>query len=98
MTRKRSDPGAIGRAVRRAVRSVIEFLRRLVWAARHVRTGGQSTRTAAVRRAAQTQRCSACRQPIPTSGDWRDHLEEAHPEWVDQPADHDDPQGRDDND
>lgn len=54
---------------------VVEFIRRLVDAFRHVRSGGKTTRRAAVRRAtAPPRRCAECRQPVPHSDDWRDHL------------------------
>lgn len=70
-------------ALRRFLRSVVEGLRRLVVAIRHVRTGGASTRTQARTRAqAPPRRCSACRQPIPHSDDWRDHIKTDHPEWA----------------
>jgi sugar (pentulose or hexulose) kinase len=82
MSRKRSGPGAVWQMVRRVIRSVLAGLRRLVQAVRHVGTGGQTTRTAAVRRAARPVRCSACHQPIPQSDDWRDHLATNHPEWT----------------
>lgn len=69
--------------VRRVLRSLVEFLRRLFAAIQHVRTGGRTTRRRAVRRAsAPLRRCSACHQPVPHSEDWRDHLEERHPEWA----------------
>jgi hypothetical protein len=67
---------------------VIEFFRRLIEAFRHVRTGGASTRVAATRRARRAPgRCSTCHQPIQHSQDWRDHLDQQHPEWVERPTD-----------
>lgn len=55
--------------------SAIAFLVRLFEAFRHVRTGGRTTRTKAVRKtAAPPPRCPTCRQPIPRSADWRDHI------------------------
>jgi hypothetical protein len=68
--------------IARIFRGIGEFLRRLVSAIRHVRTGGASTQRRAQKRASRPGMCSACRQPIPQSDDWRDHLEEAHPEWA----------------
>lgn len=54
----------------------LQFIRRLIEAVRHVRSGGQSTRTAAVRRSARpVRRCESCRQQVPHSTDWRDHLD-----------------------
>lgn len=53
----------------------IQWVQRLVEAFRHVRSGGQTTRTRAVRRAARPpRRCTECHQPVPHSADWRDHL------------------------
>lgn len=73
----------VGPVLARIVRSVIEFLRRLFSAIRHVRTGGASTRTRARSRArAPMRRCSACHQPVPQSEDWRDHIATDHPEWA----------------
>lgn len=55
--------------------TVIEFIRRLIEAVQHIRTGGRTTRTRAVRRAsAPPRRCAECHQPVPHSDDWRDHL------------------------
>lgn len=63
------------RLLKAFLRSIGEFLRRLFAAIRHVRTGGQSTRTAARRRAARPPRlCHECHQPIEHSDDWREHL------------------------
>lgn len=68
--------------LRKMFRHVVEFVRRLVAAIRHVRSGGQTTvRRAHRRAAAPARRCSACHQPIEHSQDWRDHLDEQHPEW-----------------
>lgn len=54
---------------------VIEFLRRLIEAWRHVRSGGRTTRTTATKRAtAPPRRCTECRQIVPRSTDWRDHI------------------------
>lgn len=51
------------------------FLQRLFEAFRHVRTGGATTRQTAVRRATRpARRCDTCRQPVPHSDDWRDHI------------------------
>lgn len=51
------------------------FVQRLLEAFRHVRTGGATTRRTAVRRAARpARRCTECRQPVPHSDDWRDHI------------------------
>jgi len=53
----------------------IEWLRKLIEAWRHVRTGGATTRRTAVRRAARpARRCTECHQPVPHSDDWRDHI------------------------
>lgn len=58
---------------------LIEFIRRFVAAVQHVRTGGQTTRRRAVRRAVRPPRlCPECRQPVPHSPDWRDHLDHQH--------------------
>lgn len=55
---------------------LIEFLRGLVRAFRHVQTGGRTTRTRArVRAARPDRRCGECRQPVPHSHDYRDHLD-----------------------
>ena len=44
-------------------------------AIRHVATGGATTRRRAMKRATSPPaRCPTCRQPIPHSGDWRDHV------------------------
>lgn len=57
------------------IHRIVEFIRRLVAAVRHVRTGGASTRTAARKRADRPPRvCRECHQPIEQSRDWRDHL------------------------
>ena len=65
MTGKRPGPGW----------HIVEFLRRFVESVRHVRTGGQSTRARAARRASRPPRqCPECHQPIPHSPDWRDHI------------------------
>lgn len=56
--------------------ALIQFIRRLVDAVQHVRTGGRTTRARAVRRAtAPPYRCTECRQPVLHSPDWRDHLD-----------------------
>lgn len=61
--------------MRQPVHQTIEFIRSLVRAIRHVRTGGQSTVQTARRRAAQpARRCSQCHQPVRHSADYRDHL------------------------
>lgn len=53
----------------------IEFIRRIVEAVRHVRTGGRSTRARArARAAAPPRRCGCCGQPVQHSPDYRDHL------------------------
>lgn len=55
---------------------ILEFLRKLFDAFRHVRTGGQTTRTRARRRAARPpRRCETCHQPVHHSADYRDHLD-----------------------
>ncbi|MDN5929503.1 MAG: hypothetical protein L0I24_00295 [Pseudonocardia sp.] len=57
------------------IQRIVEFFRRLFTAIQHVRTGGQTTRRRAVRRATRPpQRCTECRQEVPHSSDWRDHL------------------------
>ncbi len=54
---------------------VIAWIERVLDAFRHVRSGGRTTRRRAVRKAAAPpRRCSECRQPVPHSSDWRDHL------------------------
>lgn len=54
---------------------IVEFIRRLLDAVRHVRTGGKTTRVRAQRKAsAPSARCASCHQPVPHSDDWRDHL------------------------
>lgn len=55
--------------------AIVEFLRKLAAAVNHVRTGGKTTRTRArTRAAAPPAKCPRCRQPVPHSPDWRDHL------------------------
>lgn len=55
--------------------AVIEFIRRLIEAIQHVRTGGRTTRSRARSRAARPPRpCPTCHQPVTHSDDWRDHL------------------------
>lgn len=57
------------------IQRIVEFISRLIDAFRHVRTGGRTTRTRAVRRAsAPPRRCPECRQAVQHSPDWRDHL------------------------
>lgn len=52
------------------------FFRRIYLAFQHVRTGGQSTKTRARRRAAAPpMKCPTCHQPIKHSDDYRDHIE-----------------------
>lgn len=54
---------------------IVRWVRRLVAAFRHVRSGGQTTRTSARREADRPPRvCRECHQPIEHSRDWRDHL------------------------
>ncbi len=54
---------------------LIEFFRNLLDAIRHVRTGGQATRTRATRHAARpARRCGECGQKVQHSPDWRDHV------------------------
>lgn len=54
----------------------VMFIRRLIDAFRHVRTGGKTTRRRATARAIRpAERCPACRQPVPHSPHWEDHLE-----------------------
>jgi hypothetical protein len=54
---------------------LINLLRRLIASFRHVRSGGASTRRKAARRAALPPRkCPTCRQPVPHSHDYRDHV------------------------
>ena len=51
------------------------FIRRLIDAIRHVRTGGRTTVTRARARAAAPPRpCRCCGQAVHHSADWRDHL------------------------
>ena len=58
---------------------LILFIRRLIDAFRHVKTGGKSTeRRARARAAAPPQRCPECGQEVLHSPDWRDHLEKTH--------------------
>jgi hypothetical protein len=60
---------------RRSTYSLVALIARWIEAYRHVRSGGRTTRTAAVRKAtAPPRRCPTCRQPMPHSADWRDHL------------------------
>lgn len=55
---------------------LVMFLQRLIEAFRHVRSGGRTTRRRArARAAAPPPRCRACKQPVPHSADWRDHLD-----------------------
>lgn len=57
---------------------IIEFIRRLVEAIQHVRSGGRTTRSRARFRAAAPPRpCPTCHQPMKHSDDWRDHLDHA---------------------
>lgn len=61
------------------------FIRRLVDAVRHVRSGGRTTRTRArARAAAPPRKCPECRQPVEHSPDYRDHLHDDVPEWRDR--------------
>lgn len=57
------------------IHRIVEFVKRLVAAIKHVRTGGATTRTAARRRAARPPTvCRTCHRPLEHSADWRDHL------------------------
>lgn len=59
------------------------LIRRVADAVRHVRSGGQTTRARAVRRAAAPPRpCACCGGPVGHSPDWRDHLDP--PDWRDR--------------
>lgn len=54
---------------------LIGFISNLVGAVRHVRSGGQTTRTRARTRAVRPpRRCGECGQHVAHSPDWRDHL------------------------
>lgn len=58
------------------IHRIVMFFRRLLDAIRHVRTGGQSTRSRARSRAAAPPRpCTTCGQAVKTSDDWRDHID-----------------------
>jgi hypothetical protein len=60
--------------------SLLMSLLRLVEAFRHVRSKGQTTRRRAVARAARPpDRCPTCRQDVPHSPDWRDHVHDDLP-------------------
>ncbi len=53
----------------------LQFIRRLIEAVKHVRSGGQTTVRKARRRAtAPPRRCEKCHQPVQHSDDYRDHL------------------------
>ena len=55
--------------------TVVALIARWFDAVRHVRTGGKTTRSAAVRKAAAPPpRCPHCHQPMKHSTDWRDHI------------------------
>jgi hypothetical protein len=55
--------------------TLVALIARWIEALNHVRTGGRTTRTAAVRKAAAAPpRCPSCHQPMKHSTDWRDHL------------------------
>lgn len=57
------------------IHRLIVAIRTWLDAFRHVQTGGKTTRTRAVRRATRPpDRCPSCRQPVPHSPDWQDHL------------------------
>ncbi|WP_219413943.1 hypothetical protein [Pseudonocardia nigra] len=61
------------------IHKVIEFIRELFDAFRHVRSGGRTTVRRARRRAsAPPRRCPECRQRVEHSPDWRDHLGHTH--------------------
>lgn len=52
-----------------------QFVLRIIDAFKHVRSGGRTTRTRAVRKAAAPPaKCPTCRREVPHSPDWRDHL------------------------
>lgn len=55
--------------------TIVRLIQRIVAAFQHVRTGGRTTRTRAVRKAeAPPKRCPTCGQEVPHSADWRDHI------------------------
>lgn len=61
----------IGRVFHR----IVEFVRQLVDAIRHVASGGQTTKRRAGRAASKPpRRCTQCHQPVWHSDDWRDHI------------------------
>lgn len=54
---------------------IVLFFTALLDAIRHVRSGGQTTRTRArTRAAAPGPPCRSCGQPTKNSTDWHDHL------------------------
>ena len=81
--RRKKRRVGVGGALAKGLHRLTVFSRDLARAFRHVATGGASTRARAQRRAARPpMRCSTCRQPLPQSTDWRDHLSQMHPEWA----------------